>query len=88
MKIKGAIPLVFAVVLAVATWLGLSLKTLSLSENLHTATNEGNIPNIQALAAQGADVNFVSEDGITPLMSAAKAGQLTVVEALLKLGSC
>ena len=39
------------------------------------------------LVANGADVNWVNEDGMSPLMMAARLGEVAVVTALLELGS-
>ena len=46
----------------------------------------GHCPTVTLLLARGADCNVASTSGVTPLMSAARAGHHDVVETLLGHG--
>jgi serine/threonine-protein phosphatase 6 regulatory ankyrin repeat subunit A/serine/threonine-protein phosphatase 6 regulatory ankyrin repeat subunit B len=56
-------------------------------EELLNAAGEGDIAQVQALLAQGADPNAADENGATALMWAAKGGSLDMVKALVAKGA-
>ncbi len=68
-----------------ATFLSLLVGTASAAPlSLVDAAQQQDSGPALALIAQGADVNATSEDGTTPLMWAAHAGDFDLVQALLK----
>ncbi len=54
---------------------------------IFTAAQDGDLPTVQALLAQGADVNAVNENGSTALHFAADKGRTEVVRFLLDRGA-
>ncbi|KAG1957473.1 60 kDa lysophospholipase [Pimephales promelas] len=55
---------------------------------LHVAAGEGYERTVHFLLQQGADVNAVDRDGITPLRDAIYAKSLEVVKLLVSAGAC
>jgi len=55
-----------------------------LNEDLLTATEKGDVNEVQQLLKAGADVNTRSPDGITPLITAAIKGHAEIVTLLMK----
>ena len=51
------------------------------------ASKDGNLAIVQALIAEGADVNGYTSDGITPIYAASKNGYLKVVKYLVEHGA-
>lgn len=58
-------------------------RSTGLRQSLHNAASEGNITQVQALLAAGANVNLTDNDGNNPLHYAALNGQLEIVQILL-----
>jgi ankyrin repeat protein len=54
---------------------------------LHIASSRGNLEEIEALLAAGADVDARGEDGDTPLFRAAQQSHVPVVKRLLGAGA-
>jgi|GEM_PF-401579 len=68
--------------------LGIPLLTLLAGcATIYTAARDGDLPTVQTLVAQGADVNAVNENGSTALHFAADKGRTEVVRFLLDHGS-
>lgn len=59
----------------------------SLDAALLDAVSKGDFARMQALLAQGANVNAGDKDGTTPLMMAAINGHVSVVQAILDKGA-
>ncbi len=55
--------------------------------NLIKAAKDGNLAKVTELLNTGADVNFKSDTGVTPLIAASAAGRLNVVKALVDKGA-
>ena len=51
------------------------------------AATRGHVPLVLQLAALGADVGTAQNDGVTPLMAAARLADADVVRCLLELGA-
>ncbi len=58
-----------------------------LGSELRLAARDGNKEKIQSLLASGADINWRSGDGTTPMWLAARSGRPDVVELLLNAGA-
>jgi len=58
-----------------------------MSTELFTAVLAGDVAKTAALLKSGADCNASNEEGVTPLMLAAGAGQEEMVEMLIKAGA-
>lgn len=56
-------------------------------KELRKAAAAGDITRIEALLAQGVDINSVDGKGVTALMTAAEAGQISTVQFLLVKGA-
>jgi len=54
---------------------------------IHTAACQGDVVEIEWLFIQGADIDVLNDDGWTPMHTAAKRGHVSVIEALVRLGS-
>ncbi len=68
--------------------LGIPLLTLLAGcATIYTAARDGDLPTVQALLAQGGDVNAVNESGSTALHFAADRGRTEVVRFLLDHGA-
>lgn len=57
------------------------------SEELMMQVLEGEFENVQRFLAEGADVNYVDREGMTPLLFAVDSGKLAIVELLLQKGA-
>lgn len=68
--------------------LGVPLLTLLAGcATIYTAARDGDLPTVQTLVVQGADVNAVNENGSTALHFAADKGRAEVVRFLLDRGA-
>jgi hypothetical protein len=64
-----------------------AIATGSLDQHLATGAREGWVDDVKDWLSQGANANYVDEDGYTPLHWAANRGQAEVVSILLKHGA-
>jgi ankyrin repeat protein len=56
-------------------------------DNLHRATQRGDIDAVRAFLARGSDINAFDEVSFTPLHHAASEGHLDLVKVLLEAGA-
>ena len=57
------------------------------SDELHSASQNGQVQVVQHMLRAGADVETTAQDGCTPLLVASAAGHLPVVKLLLRAGA-
>ena len=64
------------------------VRRKGLSEELFTASGRGDVRAMTALAAQGADINYVCAEihGMTPLIAAALRARFAIIDALVVAG--
>jgi hypothetical protein len=61
-------------------------KSNAQGDDLINAAKQGDLPHVEALLADGADVNARNGDGVTPLMAASQERNFEVVQSLLTKG--
>ena len=58
-----------------------------LNEDLLTAIQRGNFDMVKSLISQGADVNYATMDGNSPLTFAVYSGDMEIIKFLLEKGA-
>lgn len=77
-------------ILVLIFFLGFSLTSLgaiSPTQELIQAVEDGNLEQIEHLVSVGADVNEISQEGMTPLLMAVIRDKIDALSLLLKLGA-
>jgi hypothetical protein len=88
-RIKGVIHMIYrlSLCLVAAVVFNLSTGYTAAQTPLMEAAKKGDTEKVQALLAQGADVNAKGNDGFTALIMAARYGHTDIVQALLAKGA-